>query len=452
MKKILAIVFYFIAFLFGFVYLIGEAIPDVHLMEVARLFLLCGSCLFLYFGGLLLSKYNDNNKYMKINLWIFFGLYLLLLITLTLFDSMWGRNGLTFINWFSDKFLSYVKNSINLIPFKTIIEFVKEFNSMYGSRTIILNLFGNFIALMPMAFFLPLLFKKQNKFKNFFLTIILIVLGIEIVQLLTASGRFDIDDIILNVSGAILMYFILKIKNVNKLIKNIFLLEKNKISKKSLIMIIVSILLVILGFMMLIKFRDKLYNDKYDEYNKIHNPQITIIDESNDVCSNELDLFYEDDLYKYYFTCIKSNKVYALVNDEEKYLVRDFMKNEIYNYDINRMLEILDFYDIDYIKENKYKYISLDVKVPPKSNDGYVSYVSPDIYIDIVDKNILNTKYEYIDNFEKETYEYKIFLIPKLSGLTTINIWFQDDENNIIETYKYLVKIDENLNIEYEKI
>lgn len=98
MKRFLAIVFYFIAFLFGFVYLIGEVIPDVHLMEVARLFLLCGSCLFLYFGGLLLSKYNDNNKYMKINLWIFFGLYLLLLITLTLFDSMWGRNGLTFIN------------------------------------------------------------------------------------------------------------------------------------------------------------------------------------------------------------------------------------------------------------------------------------------------------------------------------------------------------------------
>ena len=126
MKKILAIVFYFIAFLFGFVYLIGEAIPDVHLMEVARLFLLCGSCFFLYFGGLLLSKYNANNKYMKINLWIFFGLYLLLLITLTLFDSMWGRNGLTFINWFSDKFINYVKNSINLIPFKTIIEFAKN--------------------------------------------------------------------------------------------------------------------------------------------------------------------------------------------------------------------------------------------------------------------------------------------------------------------------------------
>ena len=119
---------------------------------------------------------------------------------------------------------------------------------------------------------------------------------------------------------------------------------------------------------------------------------------------------------------------------------------------INRMLEILDFYDIDYIKENKYKYISLDVKVPPKSNDGCVSYVSPDIYIDIMDENILNTNYEYVDNFEKETYEYKIFLIPKLSGSTTINIWFQDDENNIIETYKYSVKIDENLNIEYEKI
>ena len=448
-KKYLSSALYIIACLFGFAYLTLEFTPSFHFSEFGRLFLLCGSCLFLYFGGVVLSKIKSDNKPMKINLWIFFVLYIILLVTLTLFDSMWGRNGLSFINWFSDEFIYFLKHSINLIPFKTIIEFAKEFNSMYSSRTILLNLFGNFIALMPMAFFLPLLFKKQNKFKNFFITNILIVLGIEIIQLLTASGRFDIDDIILNVSGATLMYFILKIKDVNKLIKNIFLLEKNKLSKKSFITIIISILVVILCSVMLVKFRNRLYNNNYDEYNKIHNPSITIIDESKDICVQALDLFYEDELYNYYFTCMKSDKVYATINNEEKYLVKDFMKNETYNYSIDRMLEVLDFYKVDYVKENKYQYITLNPKVPTDSNGGYKS---PNIYVKIDNENILDTKYDYENDFENSTYIYKVHLVPKISGTTNINISFEDYDNNLLSTYKYSVNVDENLKVKYNQL
>ena len=447
-KKIFSIILYIVACLFGLVYLISEFLPDFHLSEFGRVFLLCGSCLFLYFGGFLLSKYKNNNKTMRINLWVFFMLYILLLVTLTLFDAMWGRNGLTFINWFSEEFTYFVKHSINLIPFKTIIEFVKEFNSMYSSRTILLNLFGNFIALMPMAFFLPLLFKKQNKFKNYFITIILIDLGIELTQLLTASGRFDIDDFILNISGATLMYFILKIKDVNKLIKNIFLLEKNKVSKKSIIRIIVSILIVLLFSIGMVKFRNKLYNDNYDEYNKTHNPQITIIDESGNTCDQALDLFYEDDFYKYYFPCMKSDKVYAFVNDEEKYLVKEFLKNETYNYDINRMLQRLDFYKVDYIKENKYEYIPLDVKVPTDSNG---SYYSPNIYVNVDNKNILNTDYDYENEYDS-IFNYKIHLIPKKMGTTNIDITFKDNNANVLESYKYSISIDKELNVKFEEI
>ncbi len=447
-NKIFSIILYIVACLFGLVYLISEFLPDFHLSEFGRVFLLCGSCLFLYFGGFLLSKYKNNNKTMRINLWVFFMLYILLLVTLTLFDAMWGRNGLTFINWFSEEFTYFVKHSINLIPFKTIIEFVKEFNSMYSSRTILLNLFGNFIALMPMAFFLPLLFKKQNKFKNYFITIILIDLGIELTQLLTASGRFDIDDFILNISGATLMYFILKIKDVNKLIKNIFLLEKNKVSKKSITRIIVSILIVLLFSIGMVKFRNKLYNDNYDEYNKTHNPQITIIDESGNTCDQALDLFYEDDFYKYYFPCMKSDKVYAFVNDEEKYLVKEFLKNETYNYDINRMLQRLDFYKVDYIKENKYEYIPLDVKVPTDSNG---SYYSPNIYVNVDNKNILNTDYDYENEYDS-TFNYKIHLIPKKMGTTNIDITFKDNNANVLESYKYSISIDKELNVKFEEI
>ncbi len=223
-EKYFSIIFYIMACLFGLIYLIAEINPYFNMSELGRLFLLSCTCLFLYFGGFLYSKYTKDNKPMRINLWIFFLLYIILLATLTLFDTMWGRKGLTFINFFSDEFINIINRSINLVPFKTIIDFLKGFN--INNRAILLNLFGNFIALMPMAFFLPLLFKKQNEFKNFITSIMLIVFCIELVQLLTSSGRFDIDDFILNVSGATLMYFILKRKDVSKLIKRIFILEE----------------------------------------------------------------------------------------------------------------------------------------------------------------------------------------------------------------------------------
>ncbi len=226
-KKVFSILFYVLSISLIGLYGIIELTPKNHLSEFGRLFLLCGSCFFLYFGGLLLSKHREDNKPMKINLWIFFGLYLLLFITLTLFDQLWGRNGLNIANWSKEMFSRYTHNSLNLIPFKTIIEYIGNFDSSLDTRIIMFNLLGNIVACMPFAFFLPLLFKKQNSFKIFLITMLLIVLAIELVQFATFSGICDIDDIILNVSGALIIYIILKIKPVNNLIKKIFLLEKN---------------------------------------------------------------------------------------------------------------------------------------------------------------------------------------------------------------------------------
>ena len=113
--------------------------------------------------------------------------------------------------------------------------FIQKFDSMYSTSQVMLNLFGNVCAFMPMAFFLPLLFKKQNKFRYFVITMVLMILGIEFLQLVTGSGRFDVDDLILNLSGAVLAYLILKVRSVDDLIYNIFLLQHNKISRKSYI-------------------------------------------------------------------------------------------------------------------------------------------------------------------------------------------------------------------------
>lgn len=216
---------YIISVIFLLIYTVIELIPTINQNEICRIILLCGSCIFMYIGGLKLSNELNNNKPMKINLWIFFIIYLILLVTLTLFDPMWGRHGL---NYFIDtnSFKYYINNALNLIPFKTIMIYIN--NLSYNALTkenILYNLVGNFICMMPFALFLPLLFKSERKFKKFFKTILFITFSIEIIQFITTSGSCDIDDIILNTSGALLLYGILNIKFIKKIIYKIFLKE-----------------------------------------------------------------------------------------------------------------------------------------------------------------------------------------------------------------------------------
>lgn len=339
MKKFLSFLFYLIALLFLLVYVACDISKKIYLSEFGRLFFLCTSSFFMYFGGVLM--YKNNKKIIRINLWIYFILYLILFITLTLFDEMWGRSGVSIT--------SISLSNINLIPFKTIIGYFKEFNSLSDTRTIMFNLFGNFAACMPLALFLPLLFKRQNNIKIFMLTTILIVFVIEFFQLITHSGSFDIDDFILNVLGAVVMYYILRIKSINNIIRNIFLLEKNSVEKKSIIKIILILFIVILSVVFLIKYRKQLYNHNYNELMSKYNYTLDISDESG-VCAEALEKFYEDDLYIYYFSCIKSDRVYAIINNE-KFLVKDLLNNNETGYNIT--ISSLEDAGLDFIKESK---------------------------------------------------------------------------------------------------
>lgn len=226
-KKVSIISLYIIAIIILLIYCIAEVMPKFNISGMYRVILLCSSCAFLYFGGLLLSKYINDNKPMKINLWIFFILYVLLFITLTLFSGFYGRNGFTLVKWNKELFNNYIHNSLNLIPFKTIMEYIMPPNILL-SRIVIVNVLGNIFACMPFGFFLPLLFKKQNDFIVFTITMIVIVLIIELLQFATLSGSCDIDDFILNVLGAVIMYLILRVKKTKNVVHNIFLIKDMK--------------------------------------------------------------------------------------------------------------------------------------------------------------------------------------------------------------------------------
>lgn len=223
-KKTAALLFYAAAIILIGIYITADLMPDFFLSTAARLVLLCGGCLLLWCGGILLSKSVGNNRPMRINLWIFLGLYLLLFATLTLFDPMWGRNGGFGVVWTRELLSAYIENSLNLLPFRTVARFL----SGASLRDSLVNIGGNLVCLMPLGILLPLVSEKQNRAGVFLLTSSAVVITVELLQFLTLAGSCDIDDLILNVAGAFAVFCIVKIKKVNEILKYIFLLEKGE--------------------------------------------------------------------------------------------------------------------------------------------------------------------------------------------------------------------------------
>lgn len=104
-------------------------------------------------------------------------------------------------------FVRYVQKTTNFVPFKTVRLFINGNKKGIISKWILwANIIGNILLLMPLAVFLPHKFKSQRKFPHFLLTSIIIISGIECLQLLFRVGYCDIDDFILNLTGMILVF------------------------------------------------------------------------------------------------------------------------------------------------------------------------------------------------------------------------------------------------------
>lgn len=230
MKKIykyLIITFYLLSLLILLFCIKVRLTPNIYISTDFRLILLAIVCLFIYINGYLLTKkFEFNKKILKIHLIIYFLIYTITICTLTLFDEIFGRQGLVIIDWDFDLLNLYMKYSFNIIPFKTIHLFTSGYlNGIVSFKNFSINIFGNLCAFMPFAIFLPLIFKSMNKYSKFLITMIFIVVIIELLQFVTMSGSCDIDDLILNVFGASIIYFLTRIRFINSLIHKIFLYE-----------------------------------------------------------------------------------------------------------------------------------------------------------------------------------------------------------------------------------
>ena len=136
---------------------------------------------------------------------IIFSLYCLALCYFSFFKSV-PANGL----W-----IDHIKKSVNFIPFRSICDYIKRFaDGKVNQTTFLINIFGNIAAFVPMGFFIPNIFRKINTFAKSILVCLSIVVCVEIIQLVTMVGSFDIDDIILKLSGCILGYGLYRIKPI----------------------------------------------------------------------------------------------------------------------------------------------------------------------------------------------------------------------------------------------
>ena len=133
-----------------------------------------------------------------------FIIYCLLLITILFLNNEYRMGGFQNINTFSKEHFE----ASNIIPFATIVEYIRGVIS-YNINTIIviINFTTNLLLFAPMGFFVPILF--QSRIKNtiqFVIMIIILTLIVEILQFITYRGSTDIDDIILNTIGAVIVY------------------------------------------------------------------------------------------------------------------------------------------------------------------------------------------------------------------------------------------------------
>lgn len=99
----------------------------------------------------------------------------------------------------------------NLVPGRTLWYYLslKE-----NAETGVQNIGGNFLAFVPFGLLFPLAFPQYATFRRLLVTAFCLSLLFELIQLFTALGNFDVDDLLLNTLGALCGYGILKKKKM----------------------------------------------------------------------------------------------------------------------------------------------------------------------------------------------------------------------------------------------
>lgn len=93
-------------------------------------------------------------------------------------------------------------STANFMPLKTIRMYIKYAYKLNSAE----NLIGNIAVMIPFGILYPCVSKWDTKYITMLVNAFVFVLGIEVFQLFSAFGAFDVDDILLNCLGASIGY------------------------------------------------------------------------------------------------------------------------------------------------------------------------------------------------------------------------------------------------------
>lgn len=92
----------------------------------------------------------------------------------------------------------------NLIPFFSFYVFITTpFKSAVVIRQFAINLVGNLLLFLPWGLLIPSIIEKYRDAKRFLIVTSLVIISIELTQLFLMLGSGDIEDYLLNITGAL---------------------------------------------------------------------------------------------------------------------------------------------------------------------------------------------------------------------------------------------------------
>ncbi len=127
--------------------------------------------------------------------WVLFILYLAVLVYFTFFAEFLGRVP-------GEREYAY-----NLELFKEIKRFY-TYRHELGMMAFLINVVGNVVAFIPCGFFLPIVSRRGKSWYRCISFCFIVSLFIEITQIISRVGSFDVDDLLLNTIGGIVGYLL----------------------------------------------------------------------------------------------------------------------------------------------------------------------------------------------------------------------------------------------------
>lgn len=140
----------------------------------------------------------EQRKWIQILGKTLFVVYILFLLYFLIFSDWYGRSG------------AMHDYHYNFTPFLEVKRFW-EYRKQLGMWSYI-NLLGNVLIFIPFGFFEPL----TSRYRNFLGTVMdgfLLSLLVEVFQLVSKVGRFDVDDLMLNTFGVVIGYLFFVVCN-----------------------------------------------------------------------------------------------------------------------------------------------------------------------------------------------------------------------------------------------